>query len=89
MIRQILHMLKTTGKPLSLEMISQVLTVEPSALEAMLDHLVQKGKIQKISNGEGNKDQGCPLCGGCQIRTYCADTNNTPLYYSFKRLDRV
>jgi hypothetical protein len=78
MISQILQMLKSTGKPLSLEMINQKLAVEPSALEAMLELLVKKGKIQKISPEETSKDQGCPLCGGCQIRSYCADSINTP-----------
>jgi hypothetical protein len=48
MIRQILQMLKSADTPLSLDMISQQLTIEPFALEAMLDHLVQKGKFRKL-----------------------------------------
>ena len=89
MIRQILQMLKSADKPINLDMISQQFTIEPFALEAMLDHLVKKGKIQRINPEEINKDQGCPLCGGCQIRSYCADSNNTPQYYSVKQLDRA
>ena len=84
MLSQILNLLKTAENPLSLDLLSQQLAVERSALEAMLEHLVQKGKIQKISPSltEPDKEQKFPFCSGCQTKAYCAGLIETPVYYT-------
>ncbi len=86
MLSQILDLLKSTEKPLSLDHLSQQITVERSALEAMLDHLVQRGKIHKVtpSTTDSGKKQSFPFCAGCQTKAYCAGSIETPTYYTLK-----
>jgi predicted transcriptional regulator len=88
MIRQILKILKSAENPLSLNVISQQLAIERSALEAMLNHLVQKGKIEKFSPHTPGKDNSFHLCGGCQNHSYCAVSMCTPAYYSLKQPEK-
>lgn len=87
MLSQILDLLKSTEKPLSLDMLSQQLAVERTALEAMLNYLVQKEKIEKISpaNTENDQKNPFPFCEGCHTKTYCADSIKTPVYYTLNR----
>jgi hypothetical protein len=87
MLSQILHLLKTAETPLSLDRLSQQLAVERSALEAMLEHLVQKGKIEMISSTSKSTDEKQPFsfCAGCQTKTYCAGLIETPVYYTLNQ----
>lgn len=82
MISQIIQVLDTANKPLSLDMLSNQLTIERSALEAMLNMLVQKGKIQKISPSNTDQDKGIFLCKGCQSQSYCVESMKTPVVYA-------
>ena len=86
MLSQILDLLKSSEKPLSLDHLSQEIAVERSALEAMLDHLVHKGKIDKLNPTATGTDekQSFTFCAGCQTKAYCADSMNTPTYYTLK-----
>jgi len=87
MLSQIINLLKTAENPLNLDMLSQQLAVERSALEAMLEHLVQKGKIYKISSTYTGTDEKQPFsfCAGCQTKTYCAGLIEAPVYYTIKK----
>lgn len=86
MLSQILNLLKSTEKPLSLDHLSREIAVEQSALEAMLDHLEQKGKIDKItpSSTDTGEKQPFGFCKGCRTSAYCADSMNPPTYYTLK-----
>ena len=86
MLSQIIELLKSTEKPLSLEQLSQQIAVDRSALEGMLDHLVQKGKIDKLSPTATGTDEkrSFSFCAGCQTKAYCADSVNPPTYYTLK-----
>lgn len=84
MLSQIIGLLKSADRPLSLEQLSQQIAVERSALEAMLEHLVQKGKISRISPSisKTGEKQAFSFCAGCQTKAYCADSLKTPTYYT-------
>lgn len=87
MISQILEILKSAKTPISLDGLYQQMAVERSALEGMLNHLVQKGKIQKISpsNTDPGKNKGAFLCEGCQSSSYCSDLIKAPVYYTLNQ----
>lgn len=87
MISQILEIFKSAKTPISLDILCQQMAVEESAMEGMLNHLVQKGKIQKISpsNTGPGKNKGSLLCEGCRTSSYCADLMKTPAYYTLNQ----
>lgn len=86
MLSQIIGLLKSADRPLSLDQLSRQVAVERSALEAMLAHLVQKRKINRISpsTSKMGEKQAFSFCAGCQTKAYCADSNNKPTYYTLK-----
>jgi DNA-binding IclR family transcriptional regulator len=66
MLQRILTTLRQYNMPLSLDMLSQQLDIEPAALDGMLQTLVQKGRIIELdSNQLGQRCQSCPLHDAC------------------------
>jgi hypothetical protein len=68
MLSQILAEFQKARQPLCLDELSQVLAIEPSALDGMLQTLVQRGRLRIIDPAQ----PGCPACptrGGCVILT--------------------
>ena len=66
MLSSILEAIRESGKPLCLSDLSSALHVEESALEGMLETLVQRGRLRTIEF----VDDGCATCpvtGGCFI----------------------
>ncbi len=66
MLKQILAEFEQRPTSLCLDELSQKLTIAPSALEGMLDMLVQKGRLLEIS-ATHNACEICPARAGCVI----------------------
>lgn len=84
MLTQILDLLKSTEKPQTLDHLSQEMDVERSAMQAMLDHLVNKGKISKVTPSSTDPDNKQPFafCKRCRSSFSCADSLKMPTYYT-------
>ena len=66
MLTAILSSIRDAGRPLCLSDLSSELHIEESALEGMLETLVQRGRLRAIEF----VDDGCATCpvkGGCFI----------------------
>ena len=66
MLSAILSAIRESGKPMCLSDLSAALHIEESALEGLLDTLVQRGRLRAIEY----VDDGCSTCpvkGGCFI----------------------
>jgi hypothetical protein len=74
MLTQILQEFKNTDGGLDLNQLSRKLDIEPAALEGMLDHLVQLGKLKKEMNG-ASCDMPCSQCS-------CTDCCSTAAMHS-------
>ena len=79
MLKKILQEFKDTQTLLDMNQLSRKLNVEPSALQGMLEHLVQIGKLEKEISGQ-NCETVCSKCS--QID--CAMLKATQPYYHWK-----
>ncbi len=86
MISKIINTLKSSERSLTLKELSDVLDTDPSALEGMLDYLLQKEKI--IAKGPeliNPADEYQPIkCGGCHENQYCPTLLKRPVTYYIK-----
>jgi hypothetical protein len=67
MLRKIVAEFQQNSKALCLEELSQRLSIEPGALEGMLQMLVRKGRLLEIDFGHNNACSHCPARGGCMV----------------------
>ena len=68
MLKQILAEFQQTKTSVCLDELSRKLEIETSALEGMLQTLVQRGRLQEIGPTPYNC-VACPARGGCVILT--------------------
>ena len=66
MLAQLLTLLENKENGLSLAEISRAMHAQPSAVECMLELLVQKGKLAEIGP-DGKYCQACGLQSGCSL----------------------
>jgi hypothetical protein len=66
MLAQLLTLLENKENGLSLAEISRTMHAQPSAVECMLELLVQKGKLAEIGP-DGKYCQACGLRSGCSL----------------------
>ncbi|MBN1536349.1 MAG: hypothetical protein JW908_06420 [Anaerolineales bacterium] len=83
MISKILKEMENTAKPVSLRFLCRKLELEESALEGMMQLLVQKGVVRDSSRcmDELQKNHSIPQCGGCTVSN-CPIAQNLPKTYS-------
>lgn len=68
MLKEIMAEFRATRAPLCVDELSRSLEVEASALEGILDTLVQRGRLQVIDPTDYTC-VSCPAKGGCVILT--------------------
>ncbi len=86
MLRQILDQVRSADRPMTLKELSRVLGVEPSALEGMVDYLVQKGKLRDDDERLAAVALECDVgsCGAaCPGRRDCPFVARMPRTFSF------
>jgi hypothetical protein len=66
MLPQLLTLLENKENGLSLAEISRTMHAQPSAVECMIELLVQKGKLAEIGP-DGEYCQACGLQSGCSL----------------------
>lgn len=74
MLQEILLVLRSTDKPVSLDLISHELNLDKNALDGMLQYLLNKGKIIEVEYDQTNKvDQKKSrlACTGCHDNSSC------------------
>ena len=79
MLKSILQEFQNTQTLLSLNQLSHKLNIEPSALQGMLDHLVQIGKLEKEISGADCET----VCSQC-THTDCSLLNAAQPQYRWK-----
>ena len=79
MLKKILQEFENTHTLLSLNQLSLKVNVEPSALQGMLEHLVQIGKLEKEISGADCET----VCSQC-THTDCSLLNAAPPRYRWK-----
>ena len=88
MLQQVLHEIETTHGVLNLNELTQKLGVERSALEGMIQFLVQSGRLldeeaAKLTDNEACTGKGCPACTiqpdpSFSSKSYLLHPNNNP-----------
>ncbi|MCB0211338.1 MAG: hypothetical protein KDJ52_18505 [Anaerolineae bacterium] len=68
MIKEIMAEFRATRTPMCVDELSKTLEIEASALEGILDTLVQRGRLHVI-DPTNNTCVACPAKGGCVILT--------------------
>ena len=68
MIKDIMAKFRATRAPLCVDELSKTLTIDASALEGILDTLVQRGRLSVIDPTDYTCVT-CPAKGGCVILT--------------------
>jgi len=79
MLKNILQEFENTQTLLNLNQLSHKLNIEPSALQGMLDHLVQIGKLEKEISGADCET----VCSQCS-HTDCSLLQATKPQYHWK-----
>lgn len=89
MLEKLLSVLKEADRPVSLQDLSQRLSIERSALSGMLDLLVRKGKLELEQPATSEGIDGCEpaYCAGCFKETTCPFITKMPLMYAVKRTE--
>ncbi len=85
MLREIINILRTEDAPLSVDILSQRLDVDKSAVEGMLAMLQKKGMIKMDDMGETN-GSGCQgfSCSGCATAQGCPFVGKMPRRYTLE-----
>lgn len=83
MITQILKEMEKSSQPVTLQYLSHKLGLEESALEGMIEFLINKGIVRDSSPcaTEFHKINAVPHCPGCAGCTHC-EVQITPKIYS-------
>lgn len=74
MLKEILKVIKSSDRPVSLDFISEELKLDKNALDGMLQYLRTKGKITETPGNYGSQlDQkkGIFTCPGCPDNSRC------------------
>jgi hypothetical protein len=89
MLQAVLKVLKDADEPVSLQTLSQRLSIEKSALNGMLELLVRKGKLDiKHASADNNPDQCEDIqCLGCIKAKACPFIAKMPVMYALKEKD--
>lgn len=83
MLHQLLHLLETNQRSCQIEELSRALHAQPTAVEAMLDTLVRRGRVIVIEAGSQTCN-ACALRGKCDLpvvkgKRYALQCNSLPL----------
>jgi hypothetical protein len=89
MLKAIIEAIKREKAPLSLEGLSERLDVDRSALEGMLDYLVQKGIISDLQGTYAPPAQGCQgfSCKDCPASGKCPFIMQQPRSFTIVEKD--
>lgn len=74
MLSRILQEFRQQNKPIELKSLSRELEIEPDALQGMLEHLEQLGKLERV-NIDAQCSQACTQCASaaeCHLLTSVA-----------------
>lgn len=91
MLEEVINLIRATDRPVSLQTLSQKLSVEQSALSGMLDLLVRKGKLDIIQASASGSENDCDesQCLGCIKANACPFIAKMPVTYALKETDLI
>lgn len=90
MLKEVIQVIRNADRPVSLQTLSQQLSVEQTALSGMLDLLVRKGKLDIQQSSARGSEDNCEAiqCLGCIQAKACPFIAKMPVTYSLKEPDQ-
>lgn len=80
MLTQLLHLIEMADGPLHTQALSKQLGIAPSALQGMLDTLVQAGRLKLADQPTPQENTHCGTCGGSPHTCHIQYEHRPPVY---------